>query len=426
MVNKLKKLLKTPFVRNVMIMATGTAAAQLVNILLQPVITRLYGPEAYGLMGTFMAIVAIIGPVAAFAYPIAIVLPKSDKDAKGLIRLSLYITTAVAVIVGLILLFLHQPIVNIFNMESIAPYLFLIPIVIIFAGLLQVSEQWFIRTNQFAVNANATFFQAILLNGSKAGIGFFYPVAPVLIVLSSLNNGVKALFMILFARKSSYKSSSEEDDKPVSLKELAKRHNDFPMFRAPQVFINAISQNLPIILLTSLFGPAAAGFYSICKTVLAMPSQLIGKSVGDVFYPRITEAAHKGESITHLVKKATLALAAVGFLPYLIVILFGPWLFSFVFGADWVTAGEYARWIALWMFFMFINQPSVKSLPVMGAQAFHLRFTIFNLVIRMGLLAVGYYVFSSDVVAVALFGISGAVLNIILILLTLRMTKRFD
>ncbi|MFG6147466.1 lipopolysaccharide biosynthesis protein [Halobacillus sp. B23F22_1] len=423
---KFKKIINKPFVRNVIIMATGTAAAQLVNILLQPFITRLYGPEAYGLMGTFLAIVAIIAPIVALTYPIAIVLPKSDKDAKGLILLSLYITIGVALSVGIILFFLNDQIVKMFQIEIISNYLYLIPIVIIFAGFLQVTEQWFIRTKQFGVNAKATFFQAIILNGSKVGIGFFHPIAPVLIILSAMTNGMKALLMVFFARKSSYKSTTQETSTSHTIKELTKRYKDFPIFRAPQVFMNSISQNLPILLLTSFFGPASAGFYTLGRTVLGIPSQLIGKSVGDVFYPRISEASHNGENLTYLIKKATFALAVVGFLPYVIVFIFGPWLFSFVFGADWVTAGEYARWIALWMFFLFINQPSVKALPVMAAQAFHLRFTIVTLVTRTGLLAIGYFIFSSDTIAVALFGVSGAVLNIFLIIITLRISQSYN
>lgn len=426
MMQKFKKIINKPFVRNVIIMATGTAAAQLVNILLQPFITRLYGPEAYGLMGTFLAIVAIIAPIVALTYPIAIVLPKSDKDAKGLILLSLYITIGVALSVGIILFFLNDQIVKMFQIEIISNYLYLIPIVIIFAGFLQVTEQWFIRTKQFGVNAKATFFQAIILNGSKVGIGFFHPIAPVLIILSAMTNGMKALLMVFFARKSSYKSTTQETSTSHTIKELTKRYKDFPIFRAPQVFMNSISQNLPILLLTSFFGPASAGFYTLGRTVLGIPSQLIGKSVGDVFYPRISEASHNGENLTYLIKKATFALAVVGFLPYVIVFIFGPWLFSFVFGADWVTAGEYARWIALWMFFLFINQPSVKALPVMAAQAFHLRFTIVTLVTRTGLLAIGYFIFSSDTIAVALFGVSGAVLNIFLIIITLRISQSYN
>ena len=72
-------IMKKKFIRNVVLVVTGTASAQLVTMLLSPIITRLYGPEAYGHMGVFLAIVGVIAPVAALTYPIAIVLPKKEK-----------------------------------------------------------------------------------------------------------------------------------------------------------------------------------------------------------------------------------------------------------------------------------------------------------------------------------------------------------
>lgn len=424
----IKNLINKPIVRNVVIMATGTAAAQALTMILSPIITRMYGPDAYGLMGVFMAIVGIVSPIAALTYPIAIVLPKSDNEARGLIRLSLYITVGITVAAAFILLLFNQSVIRLFGLEEVASFLYLIPLVILFSGLSQVIEQWLIRTEQFSITAKVTFYQVLMLQVSKVGIGIFNPVAAVLVTLSALGNGMKALMLILFTRRSDGGRLiiAKRHEKKIPIKELAKKHKDFPIYRAPQVLINAISQGLPVLLFSSFFGPAAAGFYAIGRSVLGIPAQLIGKSVGDVFYPRISEAANKGENLTRLIKKATLSLAAVGLIPFGAVFLFGPWLFSFVFGAEWIVAGEYARWVALWMFCMFINQPSIKALPVLSAQAFHLKFTIITLVIHTATLVIGYYVFSSDLIAIAIFGVSGAMLYIILILITLHISKKFD
>lgn len=422
--DKIIQLTKKPFVRNVTVLASGTAAAQAVSMALSPIITRLYGPEAFGLMGTFMAIVSIVAPIAALTYPIAIVLPKSDQDAKGLIRLSLIITATLSIISLIILLLFNKQVVDIFNLKKIATYLYLIPLVIIFSGLMQVTEQWLIRTKQFTINARVTFLQSLILNGSKIGIGFINPVAAVLVILSAFGNGIRAAMMFIFAKKSNYETKTKLTTKKKGLKKLAKEHYDFPLYRAPEVFLNAISQGLPVLMLTAFFGPVSAGFYTIGRTVLNMPSQLIGQSVGDVFYPRIAEAAGNKENVTALIRKATLALAGVGIVPFGLVILFGPFLFSLVFGPDWVVAGEYARWIALWSYFNFMNRPSVRALPVLFAQKFHLIYTIIMLGIRLGVLAIGYYVFSSDIIAIALFGISGAILNFGLIIITLKISRK--
>lgn len=420
----IKKFLKKSFVRNVMVMATGTAAAQLIKMLFYPFVTRIYGPEALGIMGAFSAIINIVTPVAALAYPIAIVLPKRDEDAKGIVRLSLIVTITITIISIIILILFHNQIVVIFNLDEIANYLFLLPLVIIFAGLMQVAEQWLIRVKQFSINAKVTFYQSLIINAAKVGVGYFYPRAAVLVVTTALSSGIRAFLMIIFAKRT-YRSKTRERIKDKPIKDLAKKYYEFPIYRAPEMLLSAISFGFPVLLLTVFFGPAAAGFYSLGMSVLSAPTQLIGKSVGDVFYPRAAEAKNNNENLTSLIKRATFALSGIGIIPYTLIFLFGPTLFSLVFGSEWATAGEYARWIALYSFFNFINKPSIQSLPVLNAQKFHLIYTIIRTIVRIIVLVIGYYIFSSDIVAVILYGISGAILDFGLIIITLKISKKY-
>ncbi|MFD1851261.1 lipopolysaccharide biosynthesis protein [Oceanobacillus bengalensis] len=420
------KFTKKPFVRNVIILSTGTAAAQVVTMLLSPFITRIYGPEAFGLMGTFNTIISIIVPIVALTYPIAIVLPKHDSEAHGIIRLSIFITTIVAIFSGILLLFFHQKFLELFQLEEIASYLYLIPIIIFSAGILQVIEQWLIRTRQFSVSAKVTFVQALIINSGKVGVGLFSPVASILIIFSACTQGLKAFLLLIFTRNTKARLPSVIFRKSTSSKGLAKKYKDFPLFRAPQSIVNSISEGIPVLMLSSFFGAASVGFYSIGRSVLNVPTQLIGKSVGDVFYPKISTVANSGESVSKMLLKATLILIGIGILPFGFVILFGPFLFSLVYGSEWLLAGEYARWIALWSFSSFILQPVVRTLPVIMAQRFHLVYTIFSLLIRISMLAIGYFWFSSDIIAISLFGASSGLLNLILIIITLILCRRFD
>lgn len=427
LLKKVYDLLRKPFIRNVAVLVTGTAAAQIIGLVSSPIITRLYGPEAFGVMGVFMAIIQVLSPIATMAYPIAIVLPKSDKNAKRIIKLSLYISISVALIAALILLFFGEKIVSFFQLESISSYMFLIPFVIIFSGLLQISEQWLIRTKKFIINSKVAFLQSFIINGSKIGFGFISPSVSVLVFLTAISDGLRASMMMFFDRRSKarYRESTNTEEE-LSIKELAIKYRDFPLFRAPEILTNAVSQRLPVLMLTSFFGAAAAGFYTLANTVLQKPIQLIGKSVGDVFYPRITQAAHNKEKLTNLIIKATLMLGAVGIFPFAIIIFFGPMIFSFVFGVEWNVAGKYAQWLGIFLFFEFINKPSIKALPVLKAQRFHLIYSILTSVIRFAALAIGYFVFSDDLIAIALFGISSAILHIIIILIVLLKSRSYD
>ncbi|ARK32450.1 oligosaccharide flippase family protein [Halalkalibacter krulwichiae] len=423
--NKVKNLFKKPFVRNVLIISTGTAAAQAITMLFAPFITRIYGPEAFGMLGVFTAIVAVIAPVAALTYPIAIVLPKNDGEAKGLIKISLYVSAIIALIVALVLLFFHNSIVHLLNIEEIAPFLYLIPLVIIFSAFLQVSEQWLIRTKQFGVTAKVTFMNALILNVAKVGLGWYNPVGAVLVILTTLGTAVNAIMLILGSKN--FKDKIEVSSTNIlTIKELVKKYRDFPLYRSPQVFVNAISQSLPVLLLTSFFGPVSAGFYTISRTVLIMPISLIGKSVGDVFYPKITEATNNGKNISEMILKATLALAVLGVIPFGIVIAFGPWLFGLVFGSEWILAGEYARWLAFWLFFMFINKPSVIAIPILGLQKSFLVYEVISIIAKILALIFGFFIFENDVVAIALYSLIGVFAYIYLILWVLKSSKSYS
>lgn len=420
----IKQLTKSKFVRNVIIVASGTAGAQAITMLFSPFITRMYGPEAFGIMGTFSAMINIIIPVAALTYPIAIVLPRKHQEAKVIMKLSMLVALLLSIISFLGIVLFKESITNLFKLDEISNYLYLVPFVIIFAAFMQIMEQWLIRTKQFSINARATFYQSVIINISKVGIGYFHPVAQVLIFLTAIVNGLRGLMMFIFSKKPTHFNDNEEVKQNIEMMTIAKKHYDFPVYRAPQDLLDAFQQSFPVVLLTTFFGPAATGFYTIGRTVLRLPSNLIGKAVGDVFYPRIAEAANNNEDMAKLIKKGTFALAVVGIVPYGTVILFGPFLFSLVFGAEWETAGEYARWIALWSYFGLMNRPSVRSFPVLNAQRFHLVFTLIMTVLKLLLIILAYYLFKSDIIAIALFCMAGVISNLTLISVTINLSKK--
>lgn len=418
----LRSFFKKKFVRNVIIVASGTAGAQIITMGFSPFITRLYGPEAFGVLGTFIAILAILTPIAALTYPIAIVLPKDDKDAKMVAYLSVKLSMFISVITFLILLLCDDWLVKKLSLQEIQSLLYLIPIAMFFSSCQQVQTQWLIRKKQFHITAKVSVLQAIIMNVAKASIGYFYALSSVLISLTVIGYAVNFILLKIGVKGENEDISIIELNK-TKFREQAKRYKDFPLYRAPQVALNALSQSLPILMLASFFGPASAGFYSIGRTVLGIPSILIGKSIGDVFYPRISEAINNRENPTPLLIKSTLLLSMIGILPFGLVIAFGPFLFGFIFGSDWVVAGEYARWLALWSYFGFLNRPTIAAISALKLQKFFLLYEVISVLLRGSSLFLGFWVYGSDTISVVLFSISGVLLNVFLIFYTLNKSK---
>ncbi len=434
-------MMKSIFVRNVLLIISGTALAQIIALAFSPVITRLYGPEAFGLLGTFMALVTVISPIAAFTYPIAIVLPKKDHVARGITRLSIYVSMSIAAFVGLFIVMAGDWLAITLQVQDISSYLILLPLVIVASAWLQVNKQWLIRKQNFKIMAKVTVFHAIIVNVTKSGVGAFKPLGAVLILISALGIALHAVMLFVSMQKKTGKSQeslqkTQESPRniqeelisvnPISLKDLAKKYIEFPLFQTPQVFLNAISQSLPVLMLAAIFGPAIAGFYTLSNTILKMPSHLIGKALGDVFYPKIAEAANRGENLTRLLVTSTLALLAVGFVPFATIAVLGPWLFGFIFGHEWVIAGEYARWLAIWLYFAFLNPPSAKAIIVYKKQHLAVILNIISLALRAGVILIAGLWFESALLAVAAYSLVGALHNIVFIAVTYFHSRGFN
>lgn len=420
--------MRSKLLRNILTVVTGTAGAQAITLAFMPVITRIYGPEAYGVLGTFLSVAMMLIPVAALTYPIAIVLPRRDGDARGLVRLALATALTLATVVALTLLFFGDQLAAALEIEIIQPYLMLIPFVMFCGAALEICQQWLFRTQRFRITASVAVGHSLLFNSMRTIAGLVQSSALVLVCTTALQQALHAAMLglaMLRAKPYEDNHASEDERKDPSMLELARRHSDFPKFRAPVMLINAVSQHLPTLVLAAYFGPAAAGFFALCKQALTMPTNLIGKSVADVYYPRISRAIHDREPVTAMLLKATTALGLVGLVPFSLVAVFGPWLFALVFGEQWHVAGEYARWLALAEYVIFVSRPCVVAVPALSLQGRFLLFEIFSTSLRVLSLFGGALLIGNALATVQAFAVASIVIYSSLMVIVLIASRRW-
>ncbi|WP_292521939.1 hypothetical protein [Methanoculleus sp.] len=84
------------FATDVLKLVTGTTFAQIIAVLASPLLTRLYGPEAFGFLAIFTSITGILGVIACLRYEMAIMLPKTNEEAANLLDLCLLCVAVVS------------------------------------------------------------------------------------------------------------------------------------------------------------------------------------------------------------------------------------------------------------------------------------------------------------------------------------------
>lgn len=165
---------------------------------------------------------------------------------------------------------------------------------------------------------------------------------------------------------------------------LAKRYKRFPLTNSVQALSDAFQTNGIIYFVTYFFNVVYVGIYSFAMRILLVPMNFAGAAMAQVFYQQATETYNNHGDLTALVKN-TIFKSALMALPVLIILLlFGPQLFSFVFGAKWTEAGVYASILAPWILLDFVRAPLSQVPIIVGKHNNLLIFSILSNVIIFG------------------------------------------
>jgi lipopolysaccharide exporter len=404
----LARVRKSSFVKNVLVVMSGTAVAQIIGFAMSPIISRLFSPSDYGVFGSFDAVLGVIVAGVTLDYSQAIMLPKEKGDAINLFFVSCLSTSAVGLLCLMVCLIFPTNINKLMKTEGIWALAFL-ALASIVAGLNLSSQAWCVRVKAFKHTSASQVSRSLSSNGAQVGFGLFNGGATGLIVSSVLAN-ILASFNLLWVIVPDIKTFWQ-GIRWHRMKELAIEYRDFPMYSGSQNVINALSNSLPVLLLGHFYGIAVAGAYAFGERILSAPMGLVLTALRQVLFQNASEIHNKGGRIMPLYVKITLGLFALALLPALVLFIWAPQLFTWIFGYQWNTAGEFARWLILWLTFYFCNLPSVLFARIIRIQRTIFYFSQSVLIVRILTLLIGG-MYMSSLYTIMLFSVVGALINI--------------
>jgi len=135
-----------------------------------------------------------------------------------------------------------------------------------------------------------------------------------------------------------------------------------------------------------------------------------------VLFQKAGETLHQGRHLAPLYFKVTGGLLAIALVPCGILALWAPQLFTWVFGARWLTAGEFARSLLPWLLFAFCNLPAVLFARLIRIQRTVFLYDLVLLCARILTLTLGGRHLTAGQ-TILLFSLVGAVMNAVLMLI---------
>jgi O-antigen/teichoic acid export membrane protein len=408
--------LDTDYIKDLSRLVSGTLIANLIPILISPVLARMYTPEAFGTFGLYISIVNIATILFTGRYEFAIVLSKSQNEATNLFYLAISLGL-LCLIIGYLGIGIFFSMASGITMDSNL-WIFAIPIS---AYLVAIN-----RTLMY-FSSNIRDYKAVAVNKiiRATSVATFkvlsYPVSKTFGLITGNLIGfliAASSYMMIVKRKRQIQFHRINFPSLFSTAIAFKKFFQFDLLSG---LLNAISLNIPIIILSIYYTKSVVGQYSMAFTIINLPMILIGSSIGQIFYERISKLDTQSQ-ISQASKKVINQLLVMGSF-MMIILAFGDQLFSFVLGDNWLQAGIFAQYMAPWVYMVFIASPLSNLYLKHSLQKRLLSFNIILLLSRTLVLLGSIYLLKDVYLVILLFSIAGFLIYYILFTKELKLSK---
>ncbi|RCX11646.1 lipopolysaccharide biosynthesis protein [Extensimonas vulgaris] len=368
----------------------GGALAQLVPLLLGPVLARLFTPQAMGVFTQFSTVAASLAVAASLRYEQALPLAVADAPAQALLALALRLL-AVAVVLSI-------PLAWLLHAGGWLPLPHWLPLAVGTAGLLQVLMLWANRAQRFGALAASRVLNYAGAAALQVGLGLWLwqgaasgaQAAWALVLAPLAAQLLASLWLLQPAPAGGWRSVLGRADPALRahMRAVARQYRDFAWVNTPHAFLGTLQDALAVALLIAWSGDAAAGLWGLALRYLKAPATLVGSAVSQALYPRLAVASPA--QARRSVRQVMVLLALPALVLMAVLLLAGPWLFAWVFGAPWREAGEVARALAPYIAAHFVAAPLAVVTMAWQAQRWAFRLALvgqaaFVLALALGL-----------------------------------------
>lgn len=375
-----EKLKNNIFFQNIAIVAGGNVLAKLIGIMAMPIITRLYSPEDFGVFSVFLSVSGVAGSLATMRYAVTIPIAKEEKLADNLLKLCLLITVSLSLLLLACIVLFGDLFTEKFSVEQIKPYLWFLPIVFFAQGIYEALNNWAVRYRDFRLITRTKISQSISSSVVKIGLGAFQflPLGLFIGHISQIAAGIGSLTLKLKkVRPSLFDKFSWSEIKLAAI-----RYKKFPLIQSWSQLFLSLGAQLPVLLIGSFYGVKVVGVFALAMGMINIPMDLLGQAVAQVYYAEISKyGKNNPQKIYNLSVSITKNLFWVSLIPVTILIVFGPWLFSTIFGQEWHDSGLYARYFSIVVLTRFISSPIANIFNVFEKQGLQLFLNILRVVI---------------------------------------------
>jgi O-antigen/teichoic acid export membrane protein len=352
--------------QRVVVLLFGTALGQALPMLASPLLTRLFDPHEFGVLGVFSAACMSLIPLATMRYECVLLIARSAEDVAD--TLVLTGLTILAMSLFALCIVAALPFEGLFDLPGLAHVKFFLPLALFCVSMYQLLVYEATRVGNFTPVARTKLLQGVVGPSSQILLGLtgFGPVGLVIGFILSQAAGAASLYRrFIVPHFPAIRASNL-----TRVRRLARTHVSFPLFSSWSGVLQEAGNNyLIIILIIAFYDPTVAGFLFLSDRIVGRPLLIVTTSLLQVAAGDLSKRLREdpGTVRVRFLKivgvQFVLSTLWCGFVASVIPLIVAP-----VFGADWVGAVPFIQTICVAYVFQATMHPVSPTLQLMERQ----------------------------------------------------------
>jgi O-antigen/teichoic acid export membrane protein len=391
-------------------------------VAISPLLTRIYTPADFGALAIITALSGVLGTFVTLCWEAAMVIPRTQLIARAVAYLGLLTTIVLSLVITAASFIWREQLATLLGSPALVHYWWVVPLTVFIIGVFKVSSAWVVRMQEYGRiawrNATQGVGQAIC-NLALGVLGY----TPLGLILGVAFGRAVALWGLLGRR--SFLAGGLPSYRTLRL--TAIRYRRFPLVTSWSYTLNSLGLQLPIVLLSIAYQAYEVGLLALTIRVLASPVSIVADAVSQYFEGSFgARIRDSGIGLTRQIRRIVARLSLAASVPILIVVAASPFIFTFVFGAEWSAAGTFAQVMALGYFAQFVVAPISKALTLLERQDLQFYWDMTRAVLTAGAVLLAFGLGLPIIWAIAFLSIAQALSYAAMLLITLTVASRYE
>ncbi len=356
---------------------SASVLAHAITLAFSPVFTRLYLPEAFGLLAFVLSVSNPFSSFSTFRLEQAVVLPKEKIEANTIANAVIFINTFFSILLFVFIIAAGNKL-----FEKNFNTLVFIPLIVLVSGFQMPLNSWLQREKKYSQIAHAKLIQTICIAVFSI-LAYWINHNLGLLIGYLMGWIVYSCYMYFQASKNDFKFHFSNFLNTV--KSTLINYKEFPIYHVLPSVAVSFTLSIPVFYFNTCYSETEVGWFNFSRQLLLVPVSLITAAFSQVYYARVVELKNHRKKVFPEFVKLIQMLFAIALAMYLMIHFGGEFLFAIIFGTNWAESGTYASVLVISAALQLIVWP-LNTLPVaLGKIKYNSLFQIAHFLLTLSL-----------------------------------------